>query len=108
MPIRDRRSGRERRHEKRYNINLEIEWEGLIGRKTGTISDISKQGCFVLCSGDVEDGESVKIFLPLADGMKVQFWGEVVNHVFEIGFAARFVELSEAQKDFLNKFLDTL
>lgn len=108
MPIRDRRSGRERRFEKRFNVNLEIEWEGLIGRKSGTISDISKQGCFVLCSGDVEDGESVKIFLPLADGMKVQFWGEVVNHVFEIGFAAKFVELSEAQKDFLKKFLDTL
>jgi hypothetical protein len=40
--------------------------------------------------------------------MKVQFWGEVTNHVFEIGFAARFVELSEAQEDFLEKFLDTL
>ena len=108
MAIRDRRSGRERRNEKRYHVNIDIEWEGLIGRKPGTISDISSTGCFVLCSGDVEDGENVKIFLPLSDGMKVQFWAEVVNHVFEIGFAAQFVELSESQKDFLEKFLDTL
>jgi hypothetical protein len=108
MAIRDRRSGQERRTEKRYVVNIEIEWEGLIGRKPGTISDISTQGCFVLCSGDVEDGENVKIFLPLSDGMKVQFWAEVVNHVFEIGFAVRFIELSEAQKDFLEKFIESL
>lgn len=108
MGIRDRRSGRERRDGKRHSVNIEIEWEGLIGRKSGIISDLSREGCFVLCSGDVEDGESIKIFLPLGDGMKVQFWSEVVNHVFEIGFAVRFVEMSEAQNDFLDKFLDTL
>ncbi len=108
MGNRDRRSGRERRGDKRYKVNIEIEWEGLIGRKSGIISDISLEGCFVLCSGDVEDGESIKIFLPLAEGMKVQFWSEVINHVFEIGFAVRFVEMSEAQKEFLEKFLKTL
>lgn len=62
----------------------------------------------MLCSGEVEDGENVRIFLPLSDGMRVQFWGEVVNHIFEIGFAVRFIELSAAQKDFLEKFTDTL
>ncbi len=104
----DRRSGDERRDLKRYGTKIEIEWEGLVGRKTGTISDISETGCFVLCSGEVEDGENVKIFFPLSGGMKVQFWGEVVNHFPEIGFAIRFIELSEAQKEFLEKFVDTL
>lgn len=104
----DRRSGSDRRHVERFQVSIEIEWEGLVGRKTGTISDISPTGCFVLCSGDVEDGENVKILFPLTDGRKIQFWGEVVNHVFEIGFAVRFIELSEAQKDFLEKFVDIL
>ena len=104
----DRRSGRDRRANERFEVNIEIEWEGLVGRKNGTISDLSTTGCFVLCSGEVEDGENVKIFFPLTDGRKIQFWGEVVNHVFEIGFAMRFIELSEAQKDFLEKFVDTL
>jgi hypothetical protein len=108
MGIRDRRSGRERRGSKRHSVNIEIEWEGLIGRKSGTVSDISKNGCFILCAGEVEDGESIKIFLPLADGMKIQFWAKVVNHVFEIGFAARFIEMSDAQKDFLKKLFATL
>ena len=77
----DRRSGNERRGIERLAVNIETVWEGLTGRKKGTINDISHQGCFVLCSGEVEDGEKVKVFLPLSDGMKVQFRGEVANHI---------------------------
>lgn len=108
MSVLDRRSGKERRENERYSVNIDIEWEGLVGRKHGTISDISREGCFVLSSGEVEDSENVKIFLPLTDGMKVQFWGQVINHVFEIGFAVRFIELSPAQIDFLEKFVSSL
>ena len=104
----DRRAGGDRRAVERFNVNIEVEWEGLIGRKEGTISDISPLGCFILSSGEVEDGENVKIFLPLTDGRKIQFWGEVSNHVFEIGFAIKFIELSDAQKEFLEVFVDTL
>lgn len=104
----DRRTGRERRGATRRSVNIEVEWEGLIGRKEGAISDISPHGCFILCSGEVEDGENVKIFFPLTDGRKIQFWGEVSNHVFEIGFAVKFIELSDAQKEFLDVFVDSL
>lgn len=106
--LKDRRSGRERRAIQRYNANIDVEWEGLVGRKPGTISDMSVVGCFILSSGEVEDGENVKIFFPLTDGRKIQLWGEVTNHVYEIGFAIRFIELSEAQKDFLEVFVETL
>ena len=104
----ERRSGHDRRSSDRFQVNIDIEWEGLVGRKNGTISDVSTMGCFVLSSGEVEDGESIRILFPLTDGRKIQFLGEVVNHVFDIGFAIRFTELSEAQKDFLEKFVDTL
>ncbi|MGI9035392.1 MAG: PilZ domain-containing protein [Pyrinomonadaceae bacterium] len=108
MTIRDRRSGRDRRTHERFKTNIEIEWEGLAGRKPGTISDLNTVGCFVLCSGETEDGENVKIYFPLTDGRKIQLWGEVVNHFYEIGFAAKFIELSDAQKEFLEVFVDTL
>jgi len=108
MSVLDRRTGKERRENERYSVNIDVEWEGMVGRKSGTLSDISLEGCFVLSSGEVEDTENVKIFLPLTEGMKVQFWGQVINHVFEIGFAVRFIELSPAQKDFLEKFLESL
>ena len=106
--MRDRRSGSDRRAIERHKANIDIEWEGLAGRKPGTISDLSVAGCFVLCTGEVEDGESVKIFLPLTDGRQLELWGEVANHIYEIGFAARFVDLTEAQKEFLEVFVDTL
>lgn len=88
---------------KRYPVEIEVEWEGSVGRSTGSMSDVSLDGCFVLSSGDVNDGETVKLFVPLADGMKVEFGGRVANHVFEIGFGVRFDQLSAAQRDLLIK-----
>lgn len=104
----DRRQKPERRVVERFEVNIDIEWEGLVGRKAGTISDVSPIGCFILCSGEVEDGETVKIFFPLTDGRTIQLWGEVSNHVFEIGFAVKFIELTEAQQEFLEVFVETL
>lgn len=104
--MKDRRSGSERRGIRRLAVNIETVWENASGRKHGTINDLSLEGCFVLCSGEVEDGENVSVFLPLSDGMRVQFRGEVANHIYEIGFALRFTKLSDAQKDFLEKFID--
>lgn len=101
MTIWDRRSGLERRSTNRYLVELNIEWEGSAGRVPATISDVSLDGCFVLSSGDVEDGEEVKIFVPLADGMKVQFDGRIANHVYEIGFGVKFGQLSAAQRELL-------
>ena len=101
----ERPRGKERRVSRRIAITINIEWEGMVGRQQGTISDVSQLGCFVLCSGEVENGETVKLFFPIAEGMKVQFWGEVVNHVFEIGFGVRFIELNDPQIEFLQKLI---
>ena len=69
------------------------------------MSDVSFDGCFVLSSGDISDGDPVKLFVPLADGMKVQFTGRVANHVYEIGFGVKFDPLSVAQRDLLVKMV---
>ncbi len=105
MPSQDRRSGEERRSTNRYPVEMEVEWEGSGGRSTGSISDVSLEGCFVLSSGDVSDGEPVKLFIPLADGMNVEFGGHVANHVIEIGFGFKFAPLSDAQRDMLMKIV---
>jgi hypothetical protein len=101
MSTKDRRSGDERRATNRFPVELEVEWEGTSGRQPGTMSDVSLDGCFVLSSGDTNDGDTIKLFVPLADGMKVQFNGVVANHVYEIGFGIRFERLSAAQRDLL-------
>jgi len=105
MTVTDRRSGSERRSSNRYPVEMEVEWEGTGGRQPGTMSDVSLDGCFILSSGDTNDGDTVKIFVPLADGMKVQFQGKVANHVYEIGFGVRFETLSAAQRDLLIKIV---
>lgn len=101
----DRRSGHERRTTNRFVVEVDVEWEGPKGRQPGTISDVSLDGCFVLGSGDIGDGDPVRIFVPLADGMKVQFTGRVANHVFEIGFGVKFDQLSAQQKDLLTQIV---
>ena len=106
VQVMDRRVGKERRAAKRYRVTIEIEWEAEAGRMPGTISDINQLGCFVLCSGDVEDGSTVQLFLPLSAGMKVQFSGEVTNHLMEVGFAIRFIDLTSAQKEFLSNMIE--
>ena len=89
----------------RYPVDMDVEWEGTAGRSPGSMSDVSLDGCFVLSSGDVNDGENVRIFVPLADGMKVEFSGRVMNHVFEIGFGVKFDPLSAAQRELLVKMV---
>lgn len=102
----DRRSGEERRGSHRYPVDVAVEWEGQKGRQPGNLNDVSLEGCFVLGSGDVLDGEYVKIFVPIADGMKVQFDGRVANHVLEIGFGLKFEPLSAAQRELLGKLVE--
>ncbi|MBK7802766.1 MAG: PilZ domain-containing protein [Chloracidobacterium sp.] len=97
----DRRSGSERRATNRYPVEVDIEWQGGGERQMGTLSDVSFDGCFVLGAGDVAYGDSVKVFLPLADCMKVQFSGTVANHVFEIWFGVKFDALSAPQREVL-------
>ena len=107
MSTQDRRSGEERRNSNRYPVEVEVEWQGSDGRRPGSVSDISLDGCFVLCSGDVSDGDPVKIYIPLSDGMKVEFGGTVANHVLEIGFGLKFDNLSPAQRDVLAALVRT-
>ena len=103
-----RKNKKKRRNGYRISTEINVEWEASNGRKRGTISDFNANGCFVMCSGEVEEREKVKIFFLWKDDKKIQFSGEVVNRFDEIGFAAKFIELNKAQKDFLEKFGDTL
>lgn len=105
MAMADRRSGLERRAITRNRVSLNVEWENLAGRHPGTLSDVSEYGCFVLSSGEINEGDALKLFLPVGGGIKVQLLGEVKNHVFEIGFALRFIDLSEAQRRVLREFI---
>ena len=79
-----------------------------MGRRQATISDVSIDGCFVLTSGDFDDGQIVKLFFPLSNGNTALFWGKIVNHVFDIGFGLKFVAVTDIQQSLLKKLLGSL
>ena len=105
---RDRRRGSDRRVDERFALDINITWEGSTGRWEGTLSDISLTGCFILGPGDVVEGDRVRIDFPLLAGGTLSLWGEVMNHVYEIGFGAKFMGMTEVQITYLERFIDTL
>ncbi len=86
-------------------MTVDIEWENHTGRSPGTLSDISPEGCFVMASGDFAEGERVYVYLPGSGGDAIRLAGEVTNHVFEIGFAARFIDPDENEQAFIRNFI---
>lgn len=98
----------ERRKAPRVRANIDVKWQGVFGIKKGTISDISAIGCFILCSGEVVDGEVVKISVVLPRNRQITLFGEAVYHIHELGFAVRFVRLAEEEELFLKKLVDRL
>jgi hypothetical protein len=104
----DRRKGGDRRRSDRHGVSMEIEWENAEGKRPGTLNDISMTGCFLLSGGDVDDGDAVKIYFPTTDGKTVNVGAEIVNHVFEVGFAVKFLDLSDSQIVFLHRLMEQI
>ena len=81
---------RERRAAPRIRVYLNTRWEGVLCKDNGVISDLSRNGCFVLTGGQVELQELVFLEIELPEQEPLHFWAEVVDAAPEIGFAVRF------------------
>lgn len=81
-------------------------WEGVLSRETATVTDISRNGCFVLTGGKVEVKELVSLEIQLTGTQVVHFWAEVVDTASEIGFALKFNSSSPEDEGMLTSFLD--
>ena len=92
-------------------VNLPARWEGVLSRETATVTDISRNGCFVLTGGKVEVKELVSLEIHLTETQTVNFWAEVVDAASEIGFALKFNSSSPDDEatlaSFLEKFFQT-
>ena len=96
----------ERRRAPRARVNLPARWEGVLSREDATVTDISRNGCFVLSGGKVDVRELVWLEIQLPDTDVVHFWAEVVDEASDIGFALRFNSADSADEDSLAKFLE--
>jgi len=102
----DKKIIKERRQHERYNVALDIEWSADGDLKPGRLNDVSSSGCYVLAGGDFSNGEVVRIYFPMSDGSRFELVGEVINHEKDIGLGIRFVNLSDAQRQFLQNFAE--
>ena len=99
---------KERRSAPRARVNLPARWEGVLSRETATVTDISRNGCFVLTGGKVEKKELVWLEIQLPDRDPVHVWAEVVEEATDIGFGVRFNSASSEDEELLAKFLEAV
>jgi len=99
---------KDRRSAPRARVKLPARWEGVLSRENATITDLSRNGCFVLTGGNVDVKELVWLEIQLTEQQKVNFWAEVVNQASEIGFALKFNSSSPEDEATLAKFLERI
>jgi hypothetical protein len=99
---------KDRRSAPRVRVKLQARWEGVLSRENATITDLSRNGCFVLTGGNVEVKELVWLEIQLTDQETVNFWAEVVNQASEIGFALKFNSSSPEDEAALAKYLEAI
>ena len=99
---------KDRRSAPRARVKLSARWEGVLSRENGTVTDLSRSGCFMLTGGKVEVKELVWVEIQLTDKQSVNFWAEVVNEASEIGFALKFNSSSPEDEAALAEFLDKI
>jgi PilZ domain len=97
---------RDRRSAPHVRVKLPARWEGVLSRENATITDLSRNGCFVLTGGKVDVKELVWLEIQLTDKQTVTFWAEVVNEATEIGFALKFNSSTPEDEAALAKFLE--
>jgi PilZ domain len=81
-----------------------VHWETLTAQGSGSVSDLSSSGCFVLSGGEVTVGELMRMELISSDGI-AGLWGNVVYAINEMGFAVRFVFGSEADRETVERVI---
>lgn len=96
----------ERRRALRVDVNIPTRWEGASMMHEGTISSLSRNGCFLLTGGRVETKELVRVEVQIPNEEPLFLWGEVVDEAFEIGFAVRFNPFDEDEHQRLIRFVD--
>src|SRR5690242_10785486 len=96
----------DRRSAPRVRVNLPARWEGVLSRESAIVTDLSRNGCFVLTGGKVEMKELVWLEIRLTEQQTVNFWAEVVDSASDIGFALKFNSSSPEDETALATYLE--
>ena len=95
----------ERRSSQRVPMLLEIRWESLSGKHGARTTDISLSGCYIDSIGQVTVGEKIRLEIQLPTGGWMPLQGEVVYHQDNLGFALRFIGLTDQEQRVLAQLI---
>lgn len=96
----------ERRIAERVPLSLEVRWDGLSGKRSARISDISLTGCYVESLGQVTLGEEIHLEIQTPTGRWITVSGEVAHRDPNMGFGVRFTSLSDLEHNMLIHVID--
>lgn len=96
----------ERRKSERIPLSLEARWEGLSGKHTSRVSDVSLGGCFLDTTVTATEGETIDFEIKLPTGEWLPLRGQVAFHQHGVGFSVRFINLTEAEHFALAKLIN--
>jgi hypothetical protein len=96
----------EKRQAPRIRVNINARWEGVLTRHFGTVTDISRTGCFILTVDAVSIKELLRVEIQMLNGKWIYFWGEVVYRAPEIGFGLRFTGTNDAEQKMIDSLVE--
>ena len=99
---------KDRRQAPRVRVNLPASWQGVLTSQKATVTDISRNGCFVLSGGKVEVKELISLEIELPHRRPVHFWAEVVDEASEIGFAVKFNSSTDEDRARLEGYIEEM
>jgi hypothetical protein len=97
----------ERRGEQRFPLPLEARWDGLSGKYTARLSDLSLSGCYIETLALVALGEELQFELKLPTGFWMPLRGTVVYLQPNLGFGIRFGQLKLMERNVLSRLLES-
>jgi c-di-GMP-binding flagellar brake protein YcgR len=96
----------DKRRDERVSLPLEAHCEGLSGKYSARLSDVSLGGCYVETLALVSVGEHIRFEVQLPTGRWLPLQGEVVYHHPNLGFGVRFTEISELEREMLASIIE--
>lgn len=97
----------ERRTKPRFEVCLDVRWQGSAPHYNVRIADISEGGCYVDAILEVTKGETLFLKILTIDDGWIEVEGVVAHCSPRLGFGVRFVNLSEEQRRSIRALIDS-
>jgi hypothetical protein len=96
----------ERRQAARVRVSLEARWEGIAGRYTARVSDLSLHGCFFETIGSAALGDMIDFDVRLPTGRWLSLQGIVAFIDQNIGFGVSFTNLHSETRRYITRLVE--